>query len=256
MQKWFPIKVVFYPLSLLVVLALLTACGGSAERLDRRDERDSYIIRGDARKRAGDVDGAIELYLKALERKPYLAMAHLKLGLEYKDSRRDYLAAIYHLNRYMAMRPDAEKNELLMQLVQRARVQYLASMPNPPPGALEEIAFLERDNQRLTDQINELTRQIRTLADELEVARSQSAVVAAPSASTAPTATGAVAAPTPRPAAAAAMRTYEVQRGDSLSSISTQFYGDAQQWRRIYDANRNVLPNPNSLRDGQRLVIP
>jgi tetratricopeptide (TPR) repeat protein len=254
MQKWFPIKVVFYPLSLLVVLALLTACGGSAERLDRRDERDSYIIRGDARKRAGDVDGAIELYLKALERKPHLAMAHLKLGLEYKDSRRDYLAAIYHLNRYMAMRPDAEKNELLMQLVQRARVQYLASMPNPPPGALEEIAFLERDNQRLTDQINELTRQIRTLADELEVARSQPA--AAPPVPAAPTATGVAGASAPRSAATATERTYDVQRGDSLSSISTQFYGDAQQWRRIYDANRNVLPNPNSLRDGQRLVIP
>ena len=51
-------------------------------------------------------------------------------------------------------------------------------------------------------------------------------------------------------------RTYTVQPGDSLSKISQQFYGDANQYARIFEANRDQLNNPNKIQPGQRLVIP
>lgn len=44
--------------------------------------------------------------------------------------------------------------------------------------------------------------------------------------------------------------------GDSLSKIAKRYYGDAQQWRRIYDANREEVKDPDLIHPGQRLRIP
>ena len=51
-------------------------------------------------------------------------------------------------------------------------------------------------------------------------------------------------------------REYTVQSGDTLSKISRQFYGDANQYMKIFEANRNVLQDPNQIKPGQKLVIP
>jgi len=53
-----------------------------------------------------------------------------------------------------------------------------------------------------------------------------------------------------------AQRHYTVQSGDTLSKISKHFYGDANQYMRIFEANRNVLHDPNQIQPGQELVIP
>ena len=53
-----------------------------------------------------------------------------------------------------------------------------------------------------------------------------------------------------------AQRHYTVESGDTLSKISRQFYGDANQYMKIFNANRDVLDDPNSIRAGQELVIP
>jgi nucleoid-associated protein YgaU len=51
-------------------------------------------------------------------------------------------------------------------------------------------------------------------------------------------------------------RTYTVKPGDTLSKISRQFYGDANQYTKIFNANRNLLRDPNTINPGQELVIP
>ncbi|MFW6132428.1 MAG: LysM peptidoglycan-binding domain-containing protein [Planctomycetota bacterium] len=55
-----------------------------------------------------------------------------------------------------------------------------------------------------------------------------------------------------------APRTYRVQPGDSLRSIARDVYGaeHEDQYRRIYEANRALLPDEDTLRIGQALVIP
>ena len=50
--------------------------------------------------------------------------------------------------------------------------------------------------------------------------------------------------------------TYTVRGGDTLSSIAAEFYGDASEWRPIYEANRDRLPDPASLSTGMSLRIP
>lgn len=49
---------------------------------------------------------------------------------------------------------------------------------------------------------------------------------------------------------------YVVVSGDSLSKIAQRVYGDAQQWRKIYDANRDTIQNPDLIHPGQTLRLP
>jgi lipoprotein-anchoring transpeptidase ErfK/SrfK len=43
-------------------------------------------------------------------------------------------------------------------------------------------------------------------------------------------------------------QTYVTQAGDNLTTIAEQFYGDASQWKRIYEANKTVIgPDPDKL---------
>lgn len=51
-------------------------------------------------------------------------------------------------------------------------------------------------------------------------------------------------------------RFYTVQRGDSLGAIAIKFYGNVNQYPRIFEANRQTLSSPDRIRIGQRLVIP
>jgi LysM repeat protein len=51
-------------------------------------------------------------------------------------------------------------------------------------------------------------------------------------------------------------RTYTVQAGDTLSKIAKQFYGNANDYNRIFEANRDKLENPDKIRVGQQLAIP
>jgi nucleoid-associated protein YgaU len=51
-------------------------------------------------------------------------------------------------------------------------------------------------------------------------------------------------------------KTYTVVQGDSLSKIAKREYGDASKWRQIYQANRDVIENPDLIEPGQNLIIP
>lgn len=50
--------------------------------------------------------------------------------------------------------------------------------------------------------------------------------------------------------------TYTVQKGDSLSKIAKQELGDGNAWKRIFDANRDVLDDPDKIQPGQTLKLP
>ena len=55
---------------------------------------------------------------------------------------------------------------------------------------------------------------------------------------------------------AAVPRTYEVRYGDSRSRIAKRLYGDRDQWRKIFEANRDQIKHPDRIYPGQKLVIP
>jgi LysM repeat protein len=51
-------------------------------------------------------------------------------------------------------------------------------------------------------------------------------------------------------------RIYEVVGGDNLSKIAKKFYGDANQYKKIFEANKDQLADPDKIKVGQKLKIP
>lgn len=49
---------------------------------------------------------------------------------------------------------------------------------------------------------------------------------------------------------------YTVKSGDNLSKISKEFYGDANHYNKIFEANRPLLKNVDDIYPGQMLRIP
>ncbi len=67
-------------------------------------------------------------------------------------------------------------------------------------------------------------------------------------------------APAPEPAPESTSNvpgnTYTVKSGDCLWRIAQKIYGNGARWTVIYNANKNIIKNPDSLQIGQVLVIP
>ncbi len=51
-------------------------------------------------------------------------------------------------------------------------------------------------------------------------------------------------------------RMYEVVSGDTLGAIAKKYYGNAGAYMKIFEANRDILDNPNLIKVGQKLQIP
>lgn len=47
-----------------------------------------------------------------------------------------------------------------------------------------------------------------------------------------------------------------VEKGDTLSKIAAQYYGDRRLYPKIFDANRDILEDPDKIKPGQKLLIP
>lgn len=262
-----------FPISGAVALcalgcALATAGCGAASR-EARQENHPLMRRAIALKNAGDTERAIAAYHAALENNPRLTRAHLDLGLLY-DRQRDYLRAYHHYQRYLEVGEfdDQLKRSMVEDLARRARLAFAAEMTPTPPGAVEMIAALKRENEMLRTELagRDAAPASAPSASVSETppptapapsATSPAAPAAAAAASSPPAETTPAGLPPPPPAPPPArVSTYTVQPGDTLSTIAAKVYGDHTAWRRIYEANRAAIPDPHRLRAGVTLTIP
>ena len=62
--------------------------------------------------------------------------------------------------------------------------------------------------------------------------------------------------PEPAPEIAVEERIYEVVAGDTLGAIAQKYYGKASEYMKIFEANRDILDNPDLIKVGQKLKIP
>jgi len=62
--------------------------------------------------------------------------------------------------------------------------------------------------------------------------------------------------PAPAPEPVVEERVYEVVAGDTLGAISQKYYGKAGEYMKIFEANRDILDNPDLIKVGQKLKIP
>jgi nucleoid-associated protein YgaU len=62
--------------------------------------------------------------------------------------------------------------------------------------------------------------------------------------------------PVSAPVAKEGSQQYIVKAGDTLSKLAAHFYNSSFKWEQIYEANKDVLKNPNYIYIGMKLVIP
>jgi LysM repeat protein len=184
----------------------------------------------EAKVASGDLTRAISLYESALDDRPSDADVHYKLGLIYDDKLNDPLNALHHFKRYLAIAPQGSHAADVKNFVNRDEVALLTSLSGDAIISRTEATRLRNENLALHKQ--------------LEDARARGGAL--------PEAAGSAKAKVTK----AGKRTYVVQRGDTLASISRKFYKTSGQWKRILEANRDVIEDPKDLTVGQILVIP
>jgi nucleoid-associated protein YgaU len=224
----------------------MCGCGDRAARMDERDSNHPLLKKALREKDSGQTERAIELLQQAIEERPDLARAHLELGLLYDiPNGDDFVRAIYHYQRYLEKRPTTEKRDIIEGLILGARLSYATTIPNQPSGAVELISKLKRENEALRRRI--------VAMESAGLGLPESASARADDASTSLESTRVQ---EERMDSAGGVRTYVVVKNDSLSRIAAKVYGDPGKWKDIYEANKSVLSSPESIKLGQKLVIP
>jgi tetratricopeptide (TPR) repeat protein len=255
-------------------LALPIGCEQSGPVSGAEAEREVNYQRAKKLYEQHDFQGAAEFYKKALSVNGDFPSAHLELGLLCDDKLGDPITAIYHYRRFLELRPDSEKRQLVEDFIERAKLSLAAKLPQSPTVDPAELTRLQHDKATLLQE----NAMLRTRVAELEKAASAAEpavttpTVGAIASSSAP-ATAVTAAPMPassivmaaapissasEPSIAESPRTrvYVVQRGDTLQSLALRYYGTRAAWEKIYQANRSGLQNKDQLKVGQQLVIP
>ncbi len=230
-------------LPLCLAAFMVAGCEKDIQTIDAREERDPLVAAGQNYMQQQQWDEAETAFKQAIDNEPRMARPHLDLATIYQQHKVNYIHAIYHYDRYLELRPDTEKAEFINE----QKLKVAKALANTLISNSPEV-------KQVVDEINRLRKDNAALTRELAAAK------AAPATAPKPT----VAQSVPKPAAQSAgsatassnQTIYHVVAGDTLSKISTKFYGDPGKYEAIYDANRDTMKNQNDLRIGQTLVIP
>ena len=200
-----------------------------------------------------DFQGAIEAFEQALEANPRSGAAHLELGWLFAKNEADPAAAIYHYEKFLKLRPDADNVETIRGHIFRLK-QELAKGVLPIPPSTE----IQRQMEQLADE----NRQLRDQVGKLQIAASQvssnnrtvvaSSTIALPdhvSATARPSGGTTAALRTDR--VAIATRAHKVQAGDTPVAIARRYNVKLDA---LLTANPSL--NPRRMQVGQSLVIP
>jgi nucleoid-associated protein YgaU len=49
---------------------------------------------------------------------------------------------------------------------------------------------------------------------------------------------------------------YEIVSGDTLGAIAKRYYGNASKYMKIFEANKDIISDPNKIYPGQKIRIP
>jgi hypothetical protein len=247
-----------YFLMVLVLLPFWAGCtGGDGLELVSETEERSYQ-RGKQLLREGRRQEALSAFLSVIEkRRGDAPESHLEAGELFRTHIKDPISAIYHYRKYLELSAGTAQAPHVRQLIDTATKDFAASLPAQPMQVQHERLDLLDAMERLQRENGELKRDLAAARQERARVQQAAATQAPP-----PQAARTQTAPTQQaPAAPTAAPTgqrppYTVVSGDTLTRISGKVYGTGSRWADIFEANRDVLPNENSLRIGMQLRIP
>jgi nucleoid-associated protein YgaU len=139
-----------------------------------------------------------------------------------------------------------QKYQLALNLMQQLQVQVQNINMEGTKLLIRGVAPSAEVKNRVWDQIKLIDATSSDLVCDISVSKQQQAEQQGPATMTVGSSVS----------GGQNQRNYTVKLGDSLSSISREFYGDANQYTKIFNANRHILRSPNMISPGQELVIP
>ncbi|MBL4575145.1 MAG: LysM peptidoglycan-binding domain-containing protein [Opitutaceae bacterium] len=239
------------PAFIVVITLLWAACGGQNDLQIDAEIDEPHFRRGQQEIRSGRNQVALQAFLKVIEKRSGEAPeSHFKAGELYLNHIKDPIAAIYHLRKFLEIRPNGQKAPLARQMVNTAKKEFARTLPAKPlEGQMERLDLM--------DLVDKLKKENESLKVQLATSSPSNTSVGFVSGSsrsqvTATHATRPVSVLTP----AHSSRRYVVTRGDTLYRISVKVYGSGNRWRDIFETNRSILGSPNDLKVGTELVIP
>jgi tetratricopeptide (TPR) repeat protein len=215
-------------------MALLFLCslGGLADCNRMITPRQTQLTKdADAKAAESSYADAINLYEAALDGSPSSAEVHYKLALIYDDKMNDPLNALHHFKRFLTLEPSGKRAQEVKGFMKRDELTLLTNLTGDSMVPRSELVRLTNENLSLRQQIGE------RWAEQKAAARGKGK-------------------PNEKIARTGKERSYAVQPGDTLASISRKFYKSSGRWQRILDANSDILSKPSDLKPGQMLVIP
>jgi LysM repeat protein len=218
----------------LLVGALSILFGGCERMMTSRETQ--LVKDAEAKASQGDYTRAINLYEAALDDSDSIRNAdiHYRLALLYDDKMDDRLNALHHFKRYLILAPTGPRGDDVKKFMKRDEIALATSLSGDAVVTRAEAARLRNENLNLRKELEQRGTKAR-LADKSTTQDWQ------------------------RPKSdenKSPPRTYLVQSGDTLASISRRFYRSSARWKQILDANRKSIDDPEKLRVGQSLVIP
>lgn len=263
----------------ILILVLCILCGGclpiAETPLD--EEKDPNFIEGRNHQNAMDYKGAIEAFERSVQANPRNAAAHFELGLLYEQKMNDHVAAIYHYQKHLQLRPKSDYAEAIKPRITACKLELAKTVTF---GVVTRE--VHRDLEKMTNDLVLLKRQNDVLRAQLAakptvltqwmtlrvtntvnvpqpvyITNAATRVAPAPTNAVrtlAPTNTVApriVPRPTQTPVPPSATRAHRVQPGETMAQVARRYNISLQ---RLQAANPSV--RPNLVRAGQTLNIP
>jgi len=253
-------------MAMVLMVGLLASCTSKVQEQDALEFNYPSIRKARAKLREGDKQSALVLLNRAIDDKPNLAQAHLEVAQLYDNYAHNYVRAIYHYERYLELRPQTEKKEMIEGFIRKAKIDFAASVTEQIPGLDKKLQALQSENDRLKQDLRQVRENLARQVGAKVPPRSAAPVAplglvversGAPVADAMPVA-GPDSASVAKPESASNVtgKHYLVQRGDTLSAVAARVYHNPRKWKLIYDANRGILKESPQLKAGQVLVIP
>ncbi|MFM2081859.1 MAG: hypothetical protein RL380_550 [Verrucomicrobiota bacterium] len=257
----FAVKI-FLTAAVAALLALTSCTPSASSPLD--EQREPHFLTGKSRANSLDYEGAIEAFEKALEVNPQSASAHLELGLLFENRQQDFPAAVYHYDRYLKLRANAENADLIRQHSLTCKQEIARTVLLAPVQQ-----NMQRDLERATEENRDLRQKLEAWQQfySNNVARmnvtanpTPTAPPAAPRNNLSPPRPGVMPLPNsvmPRTVVAPAPRTKKVlgthamKSGETPAAVARKY---GVKLEALLAANPNL--DPKRLRIGQIITIP
>ena len=224
----------------------LTACSKLPSINKNYEQNDRDFITATRCIHTGDYDNAYSHLLSVTRKYNKSPESYLLLGTLCIDQRNDPINAMYFLKCYSEQSNNTSDIQIANNLINTAKKNFLKSFPVHNNNIHSESEMIEiartLKNQNATlqqqnisyqqeivaykSQISDLTNRLNVLAKQYQMLRKHSPIK------------------------------HTVQPGETLSSISTIYYGTPQYWKNIMQANQETLHNTTTLKVGQQLIIP